>query len=119
MIQGDRLGKGWLNRFCLALCVALVVACTSAATQQRLQILRALQPHGVPAQRVPQMIMTHQDRVTELPPLDAVLTSTPVVPVSLAANCRAVANFSPPPSLGLSLHFRPTPRGPPVRSVLS
>ena len=118
MIQGDRLGKDWLNRFCLALCVALVMACNLSATQQRLQILRALQPHGVPAQRVPQMIMTYQDRVTELPVLDAVLSSPLVALALLASLSPAIEDFSAPAPVKLELPSRPAPRGPPVRSAL-
>jgi len=119
MIQCGGLGKDWLNRFCLALCVALVMACTISATQQRLQILRALQPHGVPAQRVPQMIMTHHDRVTELPPLDAVLSSPMVELILLASLAPAVPGVSAPPSVKPEFRSCPSPRGPPFRSLLS
>lgn len=105
-----------MSRICLALCLALTLACNVSAVEQRLRILQALQ--GVPAVHVPQMLMTH-DRPGghELPVLDAVLLSTLVavlqVPTTLVPETEFLAQI--PPSA--PARRRVKLRGPPVFSV--
>ena len=67
--------EGWISRFCLALCLVLSTACTLSATQQRLEIVSALQSHGHPVRHIPQMLMKHE-RGHELPTVEAVLLPT-------------------------------------------
>lgn len=69
----------WIGHFCLALSLVLSLACTVSATQQRLRILEAIQTHGKPAVRVPQMLMCLHDRGVELPDLAVV-----ILPAALA-----------------------------------
>ena len=107
-----------MSRFCLALCLALTLACNASAVEQRLHILQALQ--GVLASHVPQMLMTH-DRPGghELPVLDALLLPTLVALLGAPSSEVSETEFvSSAPFCAPRFHRRQL-RGPPASSVLA
>ena len=107
--------EGWISRFCLALCLVLSTACTLSATQQRLEIVSALQSHGHPVRHIPQMLMTHE-RGHELPTMEAVMPPTLVTLLCLAAvpTVRTIFRITLPARV--SPPTFPCLRGPPLQT---